>query len=102
MSAARLTARVGVSYLSSAVLYVNPLNAPFQEATNTDSRLLVDAQLKLDELSIGGTRASITVWGKNLTNKSYVARSVDFGQLGFASAIYGDPRTVGVTLDFDF
>ena len=101
-SDARLTARVGMSYLSSAVLYVNPLNAPFQEATNTDSRMLVDAQIKVDELSIAGAKASITIWGKNLTNKAYVARSVDFGQLGFASAIYGDPRTVGVTLDFNF
>jgi iron complex outermembrane receptor protein len=42
------------------------------------------------------------LWGKNLTNKKYVTRAVDFGQLGFAGVIYGDPRTYGLTFDVEF
>lgn len=99
---ALLTARAGISYVSSAVMYENPLTAPFQEATNSDARTLVDAQLKIEGLRLAGSTASITFWGKNLTNKDYIVRSVDFGQLGFASAIYGDPRTFGVTVDLSF
>lgn len=45
---------------------------------------------------------SLTVWGKNLTNKHYVVRSVDFGQLGMSTVIFGDPRTFGATLDVAF
>ena len=65
---------------------------------------LVDAQLRVDGISIGGITKDIglTFWGKNLTSKKYVSRAVDFGQLGFAGTIYGDPRTYGVTLDMEF
>lgn len=49
-----------------------------------------------------GNGFGVTFWGKNLTNKDYVTRSVDFGQLGFAGVIYGDPRTYGMSLDFEF
>ena len=42
------------------------------------------------------------VWDKNLTNKKYVSRAVDFGQLGCGSAIYGEPRTYGITAEIEF
>jgi iron complex outermembrane receptor protein len=55
----------------------------------------------LDNLGLG-KNFSLTLWGKNLGNKEYVVRSVDFGALGFATDIWGDPRTFGLTADLAF
>ena len=101
---AKVTARVGYTYIDGYYMFGNPITAPFKEQTKGDSRGLVDAQLRVDGISIGGITKDIglTFWGKNLTSKKYVSRAVDFGQLGFAGTIYGDPRTYGVTLDMEF
>ncbi len=101
---ANVTARVGWTYISDYFQFGNPITAPFKDVTKGNSRGLVDAQLRIDGISLGGVAKDIglTFWGKNLTNKEYVARSVDFGQLGFAGTIYGDPRTYGVSLDIEF
>jgi iron complex outermembrane receptor protein len=96
-----MTARVGYNYTSSFWMFGNPLTAPFANETKGDARGLVDAQLRFDNIKIGN-KASVTIWGKNLTNKAYVVRSVDFGTFGYATDIWGDPRTYGVTLDMAF
>lgn len=100
----RLTGRVGYNYTSGYQMFPNPLTAPFSKATEGDARGLLDGQIRLEGFKLGGSGNGIgvTLWGKNLTNKKYVTRSVDFGQLGFAGVIYGDPRTYGVSLDFEF
>ncbi len=98
-----VTARVGYNYTSDFVLFTNPITAPFQQQTNGDGRGLVDAQLRFDGfLGDRVKNLSLTFWGKNLTDREYRVRSVDFGQLGFATVIYGEPRTFGVTLDVGF
>jgi len=100
----RLTARVGYNYTSSFWMFGNPITSPFSLPTKGEARGLVDGQLRLDGLAtgLGGEGLGLTLWVKNLTNKAYVMRSVDFGQLGYATTIYGDPRTFGVTLDAKF
>ena len=100
---ARLVGRLGYSYTSSYQQFGNPLTAPFSKTTEGDARGLVDGQLRIEGIKLGsGDGLGITFWGKNLTNKEYVTRSVDFGQLGFAGVIYGDPRTYGMSLDIEF
>ena len=98
----RLTARGGWTYVSKQFLFGNPLTAPFKESTSAAPRSLFDAQLKLDRIALGGSELSVMVWGKNLTDKKYVSRSVDFGQLGYAGTIYGEPRTYGITAEIEF
>jgi iron complex outermembrane receptor protein len=44
----------------------------------------------------------LTVWGRNLLDEEYRRSGIDFGALGFAGAIYGEPRTYGVTLTFEY
>jgi iron complex outermembrane recepter protein len=101
---AKLTGRLGYNYTSAYQQFGNPLTAPFSKTTEGDARGLVDGQLRIEGIKFGGSGEGfgITFWGKNLTNKKYVTRSVDFGQLGFAGVIYGDPRTYGLTLDIGF
>ena len=100
---ARANLRVAYNYTSSFFLFGNPITAPFIQQTKGDARGLLEAQLKLDGFKLGGLEnVSLTLWGKNLTNKAYVVRSVDFGALGFAYNVYGEPRTFGATLDLVF
>ena len=98
----RLTARVGASHVSSVTFFGNPLTAPFQQATKGGARTLVDAQLRLDDINLGGAEFSLQLWGKNILDKEYVSRGIDFGQLGFGSIIYGEPATYGLSLEFEF
>lgn len=96
-----LTGRVGWTYIAEQYFFANPLTAPFNEAIKQKGHGRVDAQIRIDGIGIGeGT--GLTFWGRNIFNKDHVARGIDFGQLGFGSVIYGDPRTYGVALDFEF
>ena len=100
---AHATVRVGYNYSSDFFMFGNPIAAPFIQQTKGDARGLLDAQLKLDGFTLGGVKnASLLVWAKNLTNEEYRVRSVDFGQLGFAYTVYGEPRTFGATLEVTF
>ena len=101
IGAAKLIARVGYNYTSEFEEFGNTLTAPFQVTGRGDARGLLDGQLKLENFGFGN-KMSLTIWGKNLTNKHYVTRSVDFGALGFATVIYGEPRTFGATLHAEF
>jgi iron complex outermembrane receptor protein len=99
---AKMTARVGYSYTSGYQMFPNSLTAPFSKTTEGDARGLVDAQLRIDGIKMGGTSFGLTLWGKNITDKEYITRAVDFGQLGFAGVIYGDPATFGASIEFEF
>jgi len=39
---------------------------------------------------------------KNLTNTHYVGHPYSTGSLGFVNYIFGEPRTMGVTLEAEF
>lgn len=97
-----LMLRLGYGYTSSFHMFGNPLTAPFSQITKGDARGLIDAQIRLDRVSFASGDLSLTIWAKNLTNKQYVSRAVDFGQLGFSTASFGDPRTFGLTVDVKF
>ncbi|MBK8374803.1 MAG: TonB-dependent receptor [Sphingomonadales bacterium] len=101
---ANLTGRLGYNYTSGYKMFANTLTAPFSRTTDGDARGLIDGQIQISGFKLGRSDSEIglTLWGKNLTNKDYVTRSVDFGQLGFAGVIYGDPRTYGLSLDVKF
>jgi iron complex outermembrane recepter protein len=99
----RLTARFGWNYTSSTPFFPNPLSAPFQQETAAEARHLFNAQLRLDGVSIGsGPEFSVQFWGKNIFDEEYVARGIDYGQLGFGQVIFGDPATYGATVEFTF
>jgi iron complex outermembrane recepter protein len=99
---AQMTARVGYNYTAGYEMFPNTLTAPFTTTTRGDARGLIDAQLRIDGIKLGGSTFGLTLWGKNITDKEYVTRAVDFGQLGFAGVIYGDPATFGASVEFEF
>jgi len=52
---------------------------------------------------IAGSKVSVTVFGRNLTDKTYATGGIPLsGQFGFTPATYGEPRTYGVELNYKF
>ncbi|MCB2078230.1 MAG: TonB-dependent receptor [Novosphingobium sp.] len=99
----RMTARLGWTYTSKQYFFGNPLTAPFSEETKSGSRSLFNAQLRFDGIKVGPeTEISVQLWGKNIFDKEYVSRSVDFGQLGYGGLLFGDPATYGIDVEFKF
>ena len=65
-----------------------------------NERNIVNANVKLDILDSG---FSVSLWGRNLTDEQYVSRAQDFYTgLGVAVNFVGDPRTYGMTVNYNF
>lgn len=99
-----LSARLDYAYKSRVRFNILP-GAPF---TPFDADIiapaygLLDGRIMLASVPMGGTEASFTLWGKNLTNKVYRTSGIDFGSLGFAVSNYGEPRSYGVDMKVKF
>ncbi|WP_374524009.1 TonB-dependent receptor [Sphingopyxis sp.] len=98
-NAGNFIARVDWSYRSK--VYWHPVN-PFNDVIADGGVGLLNARVSLADIPVGGSKATISLWGKNLTKKDYVLSGIDFGSLGFAGVMYGDPRTYGVEVGFKF
>ena len=99
---AKLVGRVGYTYLSPQYFFSSVLAAPYNDVIRGDAQSLVDAQLSLEQISIGGLKAQVKAWARNLTNQHDMVRAIDFGQLGFAGGYFNEPRTYGATLGVSF
>lgn len=90
------TVRGNLNYAHTDAQFSNANNLAVNKMDRSD---IYGARLTLE----GGQRYpwAVSVWAKNLTNKTYmVAKSVSF--LGVNRAIYGAPRTMGISLTVDF
>jgi iron complex outermembrane receptor protein len=99
---ATLMARVDATYRGKMFLDQNRnRNIPaFAALHAADAAWVVNGRLALRNLSLGGAKAEVAVWGKNIFND----RSVTFPliQAGFASATFQPARTFGADLIVDF
>ncbi|SFR89779.1 TonB-dependent receptor [Sphingomonas jatrophae] len=91
-----LSARLDYSYRSKVYFNVVPQFVPFDALIAAPGFGLLDGRIQLGGVDLGGTTATFSLWGKNLTNKLYRTSGTDFGALGFAINSYGEPRTYGV------
>ncbi len=98
----KLAARLDYNYRSKVWYTPNPLSAPFADQIVSPGRGLLDARITLSDIAVGPGKASVSVWGKNITDKKYRAAGIDFGTLGFGGNVYGDPATWGVDLNLQF
>jgi iron complex outermembrane recepter protein len=113
----------GVHQGSVSLIYAQPvgwgyldarLNASYQDDQlfsssiygNAESRTLLSARLGVSEVSLGdyGTfRAAL--WGNNLTDEEYREYGQDLGVnigYGYAGASFGQPRTFGIDLVYEY
>ncbi len=98
----RLVGRVSYTYEDGKYSFSNDISTPFSSALKGDNRNLVDAQIGIDRIPLGGGQGEIKLWVKNLTDSHDFVRGIDFGALGYAGGYYADPRTYGVTVGVKF
>ncbi len=99
-SIGKVTARVNANYTASYHSFANTYVTKLVKDVVSQSRTLIDAQIRIDNAF--GSSAFIDIWGKNLTDKEYVTRAIDFQSLGHAGVYWGDPRTVGINVGVKF
>ena len=76
------------------VLYDNP---------PMDTRTVVDARLSLENVEVGDGAMRFTLWGKNLTDEDYSTYGINFGNdIGLLTQNYGDPRTFGIEVAYEY
>lgn len=94
-----LTFHVDANHRSSTYAYPTDGLPPEQAlALRTDGYTLLNARIGIEF----DTGLSFAVWAKNLTDKSYHYRTVNFNSLGYNIAYPGDPRTYGLTARYKF
>jgi iron complex outermembrane receptor protein len=100
MSIGQLSAMVDYNYRGTVYMFPTTIGTPLRDAIAGAPRGLLGARMTLSEIPVAGTEATIAVWGRNLTDKAYRIHGIDFGSLGFAGNVYGEPRSVGVDVSF--
>ena len=72
---------------------------------SADDRTLVNGRISLNEIKLGCCEEGslrVSLWGKNLTDEEYRQWGIDFGSLGFAGDTYGEPRTYGLDVVYNY
>ena len=98
----QVSARLEYNYRSEVYFQPTTVGTPLNESIPGDGRGLLDARLTLADVEIAGAKASVSLWGLNLTDEEYRIHGIDFGSLGYAGNVYGEPRSYGVDLNFTF
>lgn len=83
--------------LSPAARAVAPANLKFGQ----DGYALVNLRAEL--ANIGGSDVGVAVYGRNVFDERYLGGgSIFYNSLGVDQAVYGDPRTYGIELTYEF
>ena len=98
----QFSGRIEYNYRGKVYFYPTVVGTPVHEQIAGDGRGLLDARLTLAEIPIGSAEASVALWGKNLTDEEYRVHGIDFGALGFATNVYGEPLSCGVDFTITF
>jgi iron complex outermembrane receptor protein len=96
-----LTLSGAYAYRSKVVLFsIVPGNAAQNAAVSQKGYGLLDAQAQLE---LANSPITLSVWGKNITDKEYRVGATDFANtLGFSVAFPGAPATYGGTVSVKF
>ena len=74
-------------------------NLAVSELIKTRAYTLADARIGYD---VKGGKWSVSLWGKNITNKLYYTGGFDIGGLGIGDAYINVPRTYGIDFRYRF
>ncbi|MBA6411972.1 TonB-dependent receptor [Parahaliea sp. F7430] len=67
-----------------------------------DERTLLSGRLSLQQIPVGDGLMRVSLWGKNLLDDDYPTFSINFGALGIVTEQYGDPRTYGLEVSYEY
>ena len=74
-------------------------NSPNNRGYRTDDYGLLNARLNWSELPIAAGQLRLGLWGRNLEDKEYY---VDFFNGIAPSAVFGDPRSYGIDIVYEY
>lgn len=70
---------------------------------SSDAHTLLGARATLADIPAGRDgNLRLSLWGKNLTNEEYREFGIDFGIVGFAMNTYGELRSYGLDIVYEF
>jgi iron complex outermembrane receptor protein len=101
-SAGTLSAHIETYWQDKVVYIVNNLTAGAQ-ADEGWAYALVNGRLQFAGIPLQKGRLDLAVFGRNLLDRKYRTYGIDFGpQFGYAVNNYGNPRTFGLQLTYNF
>lgn len=72
-------------------------------ASPVDERLVVNARVSLEELQAAAGTVRLSLWSKNLFNQDYSNNVTNLGNaLGSVVEMYGEPRTIGFDVTYEY
>lgn len=81
----------------------DPIGLPnARDDLGSGNRNDLSARLAMGGIDLNGSKLTLAVFGENLLNSRYRVSTIDFGALGFGTAIYVRPRVIGVEGRVDF
>jgi iron complex outermembrane receptor protein len=99
---ATFTARVQGNYQSEIIVHPNAtIETIFPMYTKTiPGYWLFNARAAIENFDVGPFKATLALWGKNLSNNKSI--SFGFNQVGIASGTFIEPRRYGLDLNVEF
>jgi iron complex outermembrane receptor protein len=90
-------------YWQDDVVYVANSNTPGAQADKGWNYALFNGRLQFAEIPLTKGTLDLAVFGYNLFDRKYRSYGIDFGSgLGVAGNQYGNPRTFGIGLSYNF
>lgn len=80
----------------------NPGTPVIHPHLKMDERTVVNARFSLENIRVGDGTLKFSLWGKNLTNDDYPTFGINFGGMGLIAEQYGDPRTYGLDVTYEY
>lgn len=97
---------VDYSYKSERVfesLSSDPLGLPnARDDLDGEPRKELSARFALTDIAIGNAELVLAIFGENLLDEEYRVSTIDFGALGFGTAVYNRPRVIGAEAKIRF
>ena len=101
-STGTFSAHIDTYWQDKVVFIVNNLT-PGAQADEGWAYALVNGRLAYTGIPLQKGTLDVAVFAHNLLDRKYRTFGIDFGAgLGYAGDIYGDPRTFGVQLVYNF
>ncbi|MCZ6830752.1 MAG: TonB-dependent receptor [Gammaproteobacteria bacterium] len=85
--------------------YKDEINYSTNGSADVKDRWLLGARLGLSEVSVGGGNLRAALWGKNLTDEEYGVHGQDLGLeggYGISGVVFGQPRSYGIDLIWEY
>jgi iron complex outermembrane receptor protein len=101
LSIGEFRVHMGYAYQDGAVTSTNAA-----DNLDTDNRGLLDANIALTNIELANGYLNVSLWGKNLADEEYlIVSTAALANSGFSIydwSTYGDPRTYGLTVSYEY